>query len=91
MANPHPVSKFQKGHKLAGRKPGQPNLVSRDLKTLIREAAAEAGFVERVPVCDAEGRPTGRTELKFGKDGEAGYLKCSPQITLRCSGHCMAS
>ena len=75
MANPHPVSKFQKGHKLAGRKPGQPNLVSRDLKTLIREAAAEAGFVERVPVCDAEGRPTGRTELKFGKDGEAGYLK----------------
>ena len=24
---------------------------------------------------DAEGRPTGRTELKFGKDGEAGYLK----------------
>jgi hypothetical protein len=75
MANPHPVSKFQKGHKLAGRKPGQPNLVSRDLKTLIREAAAEAGFVERVPVLDAEGRPTGRTELKFGKDGEAGYLK----------------
>jgi hypothetical protein len=49
--------------------------VSRDLKTLIREAAAEAGFVERVPVLDAEGRPTGRTELKFGKDGEAGYLK----------------
>jgi len=26
-------------------------------------------------VLDAEGRPTGRTELKFGKDGEAGYLK----------------
>ena len=75
MANPHPVSKFQKGNKVGGRKPGQPNLVSKDLKTLIREAAAEAGFVERVPVCDAEGRPTGRTELKFGKDGEAGYLK----------------
>ena len=24
---------------------------------------------------DAEGRPTGRTELKYGKDGEAGYLR----------------
>ena len=45
MANPHPVSKFQKGNKAGGRKMGQPNLVSKDLKTLIREAAAEAGFV----------------------------------------------
>jgi hypothetical protein len=26
-------------------------------------------------VLDAEGKPTGRTELKYGKDGEAGYLK----------------
>jgi hypothetical protein len=75
MANPHPVSKFQKGHKLSGRKPGQPNLVSRDIKTLIREAAAEVGFVERVPVLDAAGKPTGQIELRYGKDGEAGYLR----------------
>ena len=58
MANPHPVSKFQKGHKLSGRKPGQPNLVSRDIKTLIREAAAEVGFVERV-------RPTSQSLPSF--------------------------
>ena len=24
---------------------------------------------------DAEGKPTGRTELRYGKDGEAGYLR----------------
>jgi hypothetical protein len=28
-----------------------------------------------VPVLDAEGKPTGRTELRYGKDGEAGYLR----------------
>jgi hypothetical protein len=33
------------------------------------------GFIERVPVLDAEGKPTGRYELKYGKDGEAGYLR----------------
>ena len=42
MANPSPSNKFQKGHKL-GRKPGQPNLMSKDIKTLLREAAEEPG------------------------------------------------
>ena len=33
MANPNPQNKFQKGNKL-GRKPGQPNLITKDIKTL---------------------------------------------------------
>jgi hypothetical protein len=73
--NPNPQSRFQKGHRLNGRKPGQPNLVSRDIKSLLREAAANTGFMERVPVLDAEGKPTGRTEIKWGKGGELGYLE----------------
>ena len=74
MANPNPQNKFQKGNKL-GRKPGQPNLVTKDIKTLLREAAEEVGFVQRVPVLDAAGKPTGQTELRYGKDGETGYLR----------------
>ena len=58
--NPNPQSRFQKGNKLSGRKPGQPNLVSRDIKTIIRLAAEEVGFIRRVPVRDAEGNPTWR-------------------------------
>jgi hypothetical protein len=81
MANPNPTNKFQKGNREAAKKLGQPNLVSRDLKTLIREAAAEAGFVERVPVLDAEGRPTGRTELATSL---AGRLTC--YAVVRCGG-----
>jgi hypothetical protein len=77
MANPNPSprSRFQKGNKLSGRKPGQPNLVSRDIKVLIREAAAEVGFMERVPVLDSEDKPTGQMEMRYGRDGEAGYLR----------------
>ncbi|HWX30534.1 MAG TPA: hypothetical protein VNZ53_24210 [Steroidobacteraceae bacterium] len=74
MANPNPTNKFQKGNKL-GRKPGQPNFVSRDIKTIIRKAAEEVGYIRRVPVFDAEGKPTGRTELKYGEGGELGYMR----------------
>ena len=51
MANPHPVHKFQKGQPRppgAGRKPGQPNVLTKDIKTLLREAAEEVGFIQRV-------------------------------------------
>jgi len=47
MANPHPTSKFQKGHKI-GRKPGTTNVLTKDIKTLLREAAEEVGFIQRV-------------------------------------------
>ena len=43
MASPSPSNKFQKGNKL-GRKPGQPNLMTKDIKTLLREV----GFIQRV-------------------------------------------
>jgi hypothetical protein len=49
--------------------------MSKDIKTLLREAAEEVGFVQRVPVLDAAGEPTGQTELRYGKDDEAGYLR----------------
>jgi hypothetical protein len=58
MPNLNPQNKFQKGDKRAGRKPGQPNLMTRDIKTLLREAAANTGFMEKVPVLDPSGKPT---------------------------------
>jgi hypothetical protein len=78
MANPKPTNKFQKGHARlpgAGRKPGQANYVTRDIRQLIREAAEETGFIEKVPVLDAAGKPTGQYEYRFGEEGEKGYLK----------------
>jgi hypothetical protein len=39
---------------VGGRKPGQPNFVSTDIKTIIRKAAEEVGFIRRVPVKLAE-------------------------------------
>jgi hypothetical protein len=70
MANPNPQNKFQKGNKQASKKLGQPHFMSRDIRTLIREAAEEVGFIERVPVLDEAGKPTGRYEQKYGKVGE---------------------
>ena len=40
MANPNPKNKFQKGERRVGRKPGQRNLMTKDIKTLLREAAS---------------------------------------------------
>jgi hypothetical protein len=39
------------------------------------EAAEETGFIQRVPVLDAKGKPTGQTEFRYGAEGEKGYLK----------------
>jgi hypothetical protein len=78
MANPNPKNKFQKGHARvagAGRPPGATNILTRDIKTLIREAAANTGFMEKVPVLDPSGKPTGQYEYRWGKDGELGYLE----------------
>ena len=51
--NPNPTPKFQKGHKKiegSGRQAGQTNPITREIKTLLREAAEETGFIQRVPV-----------------------------------------
>ena len=52
---------------------------SKLLRSLARidccEAAEETGFIEKVPVLDAAGKPTGQYEYRFGEEGEKGYLK----------------
>jgi hypothetical protein len=61
------MAKFEKGHKKvesSGRKAGQTNQLTREIKTLLREAAEETGFIQRVPVLDAAGKPTGQFETK---------------------------
>jgi hypothetical protein len=46
--NHNPKNKFQKGDKRAGRPSGSTNVLTRDIKTLLREAAEEVGFIQRV-------------------------------------------
>ena len=55
--NPNPKNRFKKGHVGVagpGRPPGSTNVLPRDIKSLLREAAANTGFMERVPVLDPE-------------------------------------
>ena len=76
--NPNPTPRFQKGDKKpegSGRKAGQINQITRDIKTIIRRAAEEVGFIRRVPVLDAEGKPTDQMETRYGEGGELGYMK----------------
>jgi hypothetical protein len=76
--NPNPKNRFKKGHAGVagpGRPPASTNVITRDIKSLLREAAANTGFMERVPVLDAAGKPTGEFEQRWGKDGELGYLE----------------
>jgi hypothetical protein len=56
--------------------------MTRDIKTIIRKAAEEVGFIRRVPVLDAEGKPTGRMETRYGEGGELGYIL---GISHRCT------
>jgi hypothetical protein len=60
---------------------------TRDLRTLVREAAEETGLIERVAVLDKEGNPTGRYEFRYGAEGEKGYLKWAAR---NHPGHFMA-
>ena len=51
MANPNPKNKFQKGHARvagAGRPAGSTNVLTKEIRTLLREAAEEVGFIQRV-------------------------------------------
>jgi len=86
MANPNPIPKFQKGHKKvegSGRKPGSVNLITRDIRQLIREAAAgrdpQCGLVKPLqfrwapcPCCepfDEGGGARSRAEKRSRTDG----------------------
>jgi hypothetical protein len=77
MANPtgHGLKQVQKGQRLGGRQPGSQNVFTRELKEAILQAAEEVGEVEEVQVLDKDGKPTGQTKLKDGKDGLVGYLR----------------
>ena len=61
---------IKRGERRGGRLPGQPNLMTRDVRQLIRQAAEETGFITTVPVLDAEGKPTGQLEEKMIEEGE---------------------
>jgi hypothetical protein len=83
---PNPTGKGLKPNKPGERRGGR-QAGTRDLRTLVREAAEETGLIERVPVLDAEGKPTGRYEFKYGAEGELGYLKWAAR---NHPGHFMA-
>ena len=66
---PNPTGKGLKPNKPGERRGGR-QAGTRDLRTLVREAAEETGLIERVPVLDKEGKPTGRYEFRYGAEGE---------------------
>jgi hypothetical protein len=83
---PNPTGKGLKPNKPGERRGGR-QAGTRDLRTLVREAAEETGLIERVPVLDKEGKPTGRYEFRYGAEGEKGYLKW---VARNHPGHFMA-
>ena len=83
---PNPTGKGLKPNKPGERRGGR-QAGARDLRTLVREAAEETGLIERVPVLDKEGKPTGRYEFRYGAEGEKGYLKW---VARNHPGHFMA-
>ena len=83
---PNPTGKGLKPNKPGERRGGR-QAGTRDLRMLVREAAEETGLIERVPVLDKEGKPTGRYEFRYGAEGEKGYLKW---VARNHPGHFMA-
>ena len=61
MANPNPQNKFQKGNKL-GRKPGQPNLMTKDIRTLLREGPPHFRRASSIDSSRSGGRLKGTTQ-----------------------------
>ncbi len=75
---PGPGNPFKKGDPRpagAGRQPGQPNYVTKNLRDLILQAAEEVGFVKRIEKFDAEGKSIGFEPVSTGDEGMKGYLK----------------
>jgi hypothetical protein len=78
LGNRNPANKFKKGQTKtpgSGRKVGQSNILTADVRSLIRQAAEETGYKEMVPVRVANGMPTGELEEQVIEAGELGYLK----------------
>ena len=71
--------RLQKGQKKiegTGRKPGQRNRLTTDMKEALLAAATNVGFVREEDLLDKDGKSTGKTELKWDGDGGLeGYLE----------------
>ena len=97
--NPNPKNRFKKGHVGVagpGRPRGSTNVLTRDIKVLIREAAEEVGLIQRVrehirAARDAGGRnwcpifysaEARRTRSEFIRDSRVtrNHLPSSPQM-----------
>ena len=78
MNHNQPTNGFKKGHKKiegSGRKPGQQNRTTEDLKQALLNAATSVGFIHEDDILDKDGKPTGRTRKTWkGEDGLEGYL-----------------
>jgi hypothetical protein len=75
---PGPGRQFKEGDPRpagAGRQPGQPNYVTKNLRDLILQAAKEVGFVKRIEKFDAEGKSIGFEPVSTGDEGVKSYLK----------------
>jgi hypothetical protein len=76
--NPNPKNRFKKGHVGVagpGRPSGSTNVLTRDIKVLIREAAEEVGLIQRV-----------RKHIRAARDA-GGRNWCPFSIPLRLGGH----
>lgn len=66
----------KKGERRGGRQTGTLNTVTSDLKDDLLTAAEELGFPKVMPILDANGEPTGETELiATAEQGRVGFLK----------------
>ena len=78
MNHNRPTNGFKKGHKKiegSGRKPGQQNRVSDDLKQALLNAAMRVGFIHEEDILGEDGKPTGQTRKTYnGEGGLEGYL-----------------
>lgn len=78
MNHNRPTNGFKKGHKKiegSGRKPGQQNRVSDDLKQALLNAAMRVGFIHEEDILGEDGKPTGQTRKTYnGEGGLEGHL-----------------
>jgi hypothetical protein len=89
MANPNPKNKFQKGDKRAGRPAGVTNVMSKDIKILLREAAEEVGFIQRVREHIGDSRGTGNglpSSLRLLL-GSSAWYDTTPDPARNVGGH----
>jgi hypothetical protein len=53
----------------------KPRFINVGKLTLNQRVQGSSPCAPTIDLAQAEGKPTGRIELRYGKDGEAGYLR----------------